>query len=71
MAPALALPAVALVVAAGMWLSLRAVPASDLDVLPARCRRRIRWWQRNAGWIYACCAVLAAAGVVGHFSGWP
>jgi hypothetical protein len=64
----LALLAIAVVVAAAMWLSLRVVPMSDLDVLPVRCRRRIRWWQLNAHWIYACCAVLAAGGLLTHLS---
>ena len=58
----------AVVVAAGMW-SLRVVAMSDLDGLPARCRRRIRWWQLNARWVYVCCAVVAAGATVTHFSG--
>jgi hypothetical protein len=51
-----------------MWLSLRAVPMSDLDVLPVRCRRRIRWWQLNARWLYVSCAALAAAAALTHVS---
>jgi hypothetical protein len=62
LSPALALLGIAAVVAAAMWLTLHAVPMSSLDVLPARCRRRITWWQLNARWVYACCVVLAVAG---------
>ncbi len=68
MSPALALLAIAVVVAAAMWLSLRVVPMSELDVLPVRSRRRIRWWQLNARWVYACCAVLAAGASFTHLS---
>ncbi|HZC54220.1 MAG TPA: hypothetical protein VE441_17225 [Mycobacterium sp.] len=68
MSPELALLAIAVVVATAMWLSLRAVPTSDLDVLPVRSLRRIRWWQLNARRIYACCAVLAATGLLAHIS---
>jgi hypothetical protein len=68
MSPALWLLAAAIVFAAAMWLSVHVVPISDLDVLPVRCRGRIEWWHRNARWAYACCAVLAAAALVTHFS---
>jgi hypothetical protein len=68
MSPALPLLAIAVVVPAAMWLSLRAVPMSDLDVLPVRCRRRIRWWQLNARWLYVSCAALAAAAALTHVS---
>ena len=67
MSPALWLLAIAIVSAAAMWLSVH-VPISDLDGLPVRCRRRIEWWQRNARWAYATCAVVAAAASVTHFS---
>ena len=68
MSPALWLLAAAVVFAAAMWLSVHVVPISDLDLLPVRCRRRIEWWQCNARKAYACCAVLAAAASVMHFS---
>ncbi len=68
MSPALALLAIAVVVAAAMWLSLRVVPMADLDVLPVRSRRRIRWWQVNARSVYACCLVLAAGASFTHLS---
>lgn len=68
MSAALALLAIAAVIAAAMWLSLRVVPMSDLDVLPVRCRRRIRWWQVNARWAYACCAVVAVGALLTHLS---
>jgi hypothetical protein len=68
MSPALALLAIAVVVPTAMWLSLRVVPMSDLDVLPVRCRRRIRWWQLNARWLYVGCAVIAAAAALTHVS---
>jgi hypothetical protein len=68
MSPALWLLAIAIVSAAAMWLSVHVVPISDLDGLPVRCRRRIEWWQRNARWAYATCAIVAAAAWVTHFS---
>ena len=68
MSPALWLLAIAIVFAAAMWLSVRVVPISDLEALPARCRRRIEWWQRNARWAYVSCAVLAAAASVTHLA---
>ena len=40
----LPLAAVALLVSAAMWLSLRATTGSDLTVLPAYCRKRVLWW---------------------------
>jgi protocatechuate 3,4-dioxygenase beta subunit len=68
MSPALWLLAIAIVSAAAMWLSVHVVPISDLDGLPVRCRRRIEWWQCNARWAYAICAIVAAAASVTHFS---
>jgi hypothetical protein len=67
MSPALWLLAIAVVVGVAMWLSLRAVP-SDLDGLPIGCRRRITWWQLNARWLYAGCAVLAMGAGLMHLS---
>lgn len=68
MSPALGLMAFAILIAAVTWLSLRLVPMSELDVLPARCRRRIRWYQVNARWVYLCCAALAAGAGLTHLS---
>lgn len=59
MSTGLVLPAIAVLIAAAMWVSLHVVPMTDLDALPARCRHRITWWQRNARWMYIACAVLA------------
>jgi hypothetical protein len=67
--PAIGLLAIAVVVAATMWLALAAVPRADLNVLPERLRRRIAWWQLHVRWIYACCAVVAAGASYTHFSG--
>lgn len=68
MSPALGLMALAILIAAVMWLSLRLVPMSELDVLPARSQRRIRWCQLNARWIYLCCAALAVGAGLTHLS---
>ena len=69
MTPAPGLFAIAVVVAASMWLALAAVPRADLNALPERFRRRITWWQLHVRWIYACCAVVAAGASYTHFSG--
>lgn len=68
MSPALGLMAFAILIAAVTWLSLRLVPMSQLDVLPSRCRRRIRWRQLNARWIYLCCAAFAIGAGLTHLS---
>jgi hypothetical protein len=68
MSIALSLLAIAVVSGAAIWTLVHVVPRSDLDVLPARCRCRVEWWQRNARWAYASCVVVAAAASVTHFS---
>ena len=50
---------VAFLVAAGMFATLRIAAASDLAMLPASCRRRLRWWQVNARTLYLGLAALA------------
>lgn len=59
--PALAILAIATLVSFGLWLSMRVAGLADLELLPARCRRRVRWWQGNARNVQLACAVVAAA----------
>jgi hypothetical protein len=56
--------AIALLVSAAMWLSLRVAATSDLAVLPASCRKRLQWWRLNARNIYLICGALAFATAV-------
>jgi hypothetical protein len=62
--PMFALTAIAVLVAAAMWLSLRSAASSDLGVLPASCRKRLLWWRMNARHVYYICAALALVTVV-------
>jgi hypothetical protein len=59
-----ALTAIALLVAATMWLSLRVAAISDLAVLPANCRKRLQWWRLNAKHVYLICATVGFSTVV-------
>jgi hypothetical protein len=68
MSPALALLTLAVLVAAAMWLSMRVISMSDLEVLPARCRERIMWWHLNVRWLYACCAIIAIGASAMHIA---
>jgi hypothetical protein len=56
--------AISTLVSAAMWCSLRMAAASDLAVLPASCRKRLRWWQMNARHVYLVCATLALVTVL-------
>jgi hypothetical protein len=56
--------AISTLVSATMWCSLRMAAASDLAVLPASCRKRLRWWQLNARNVYLVCAMLALVTVL-------
>jgi hypothetical protein len=57
--PAFALIAMSALVASALWLSLRAIAGAELEVLPARCRRRLMWWQRHYRPVYLGCAAAA------------
>lgn len=61
----MAILAIATLVSFGMWLSVRAAGLPEIELLPARCRRRVHWWQGNARYVQITCAVtaLAAAGM--------
>ncbi|HKC28046.1 MAG TPA: hypothetical protein VKB75_08530 [Jatrophihabitans sp.] len=63
MSAAFLLVALAALVAAATWIALHAIPMSDLDVVPTRCRHRIAWWHQHARWLYACCAAAAVLGL--------
>jgi hypothetical protein len=59
-----ALIAIATLVAAVTWLYLRAATVAELEILPARCRKRLRWCQRNNRYVYVGCLALALAAVL-------
>jgi hypothetical protein len=58
---ALAILAFATLVWFGVWLSVRAAGLAEIQLLPAHCRRRVRWWQSNARHVQIGCAVAACA----------
>jgi hypothetical protein len=58
-----AILALAALVSFGLWLSMRGASLEEVELLPARCRRRVRWWQRNAKCVQLACAVVAVAAV--------
>jgi hypothetical protein len=55
----LAILSLAALVSFGFWLSMRGARLAEVDLLPARCRRRVRWWQRNARYAQLACGVVA------------
>jgi hypothetical protein len=59
-----ALIAISILVAAYLWIFLRVAAVSELDVLPARCRRRLLWCQRNERRVYAGCIALASTALL-------
>jgi hypothetical protein len=58
---ALAILGIAILVSLGLWLSVRAAELANVELLPARSLRRVRWWQGNAKHVHIACAVLALA----------
>ena len=34
---------------------------ADVELLPARCLRRVRWWQGNARYVHLTCVIAAVA----------
>jgi hypothetical protein len=60
---ALAILALAALFSFGLWLSMRGASLEEVELLPARCRRRVHWWQRNARYAQLGCVVVAIAGV--------
>ncbi|MDX6253706.1 MAG: hypothetical protein QOJ11_40 [Frankiales bacterium] len=54
-----ALCAIAAMVPAGMWCTLRAAAAADLTVMPLRARRRLNSWQKHARQVYVGSGSLA------------
>lgn len=64
MPPTLALLGVGLLIAGSTWVALRSVPMSTLSALPDRYRRRYRWWQLNARYVYVVCTVLVAGALL-------
>lgn len=58
---AAALITLAATVAGGLWLARRATALAELDMLPARWRKRVLWWQSHHGPVYVGCALVALA----------
>ncbi|MGX7678118.1 hypothetical protein ACSMXN_04385 [Jatrophihabitans sp. DSM 45814] len=56
---AMAILAGAVLVSLGLWLAMLGARLADVQVLPAHCRRRVRWWQANAIYVQLCCAFVA------------
>jgi hypothetical protein len=52
---------IAALLSSGLWLATRAAGLADVEVLPARCLRRVRWWQGNARYVQSACAVIGIA----------
>jgi len=65
--PMTALIAVSALVAGALWLSLRAAATAELEILPARSRRRLQWWQSHHGPVYLACAAVAVAAGLAQF----
>jgi hypothetical protein len=65
----LAIFALAALVSLGLWLSMRGASLAEVELLPARCRRRVRWWQRNARYVQLSCVLVAVATVCVQVSG--
>ena len=68
MSAASTLAALAVLLAAAIWITLRGITTSDVPRMPVRCRRRIVWLQHNARWLYACCAAAAVLGAAASLS---
>jgi hypothetical protein len=58
---ALAILGIAIVISAGLWLSMRIAASASIDLLPARYRRRLQWWQGNGRTVQFACALVAVA----------
>ena len=59
---ALAILALAILVSAGMWLSVRAAGLAEIQLLPSHYRRRVQWWQSNARHVqFGCAAAVCVA----------
>jgi hypothetical protein len=65
----LAVVAIAALVSIGLWFAMRGAQLADVELLPARCRRRVRWWQANALHVQVGCGIVAAAAVGMQISG--
>jgi hypothetical protein len=61
---ALAIFAIAILISSGLWLSMRAAAVANLDLLPVRNRRRVRWWQQNSRHVQLGLAGLALTSVI-------
>lgn len=58
---ALAILGIAVVVSLAFWLSMRVAARAEMQLLPARYRRRVQWWQGNERNVqFACCLVAVA-----------
>jgi hypothetical protein len=59
---ALAIIGIGMVLSLGLWLSMRIASHTRTEMLPARCRRRIQWWQGNERIVQLGCAVAVISG---------
>jgi hypothetical protein len=59
---ALAIIGIAAVLSTGLWLSMRVASHTRMEMLPARCRRRIQWWQGNERIVQFGCALAVIGG---------
>jgi len=55
---AMAIFGIAFITSAGLWLSLRIAATASIDLLPARYRRRMQWWQGNGRTVQVACALV-------------
>jgi hypothetical protein len=63
---------IAVLFSLGLWLSMRAAALTATEILPARCRRRTRWWQANARhfqYVSIVVALVAVGVQVGSVAG--
>jgi hypothetical protein len=58
-----AIVVLASLIAAGSWASVRAARFAGVAALPGSCRRRLQWWQDNAGHIQLACTIAVAVAI--------
>jgi hypothetical protein len=59
----LAVVAVSVLSSLGLWLSLRVARFAQVELLPVRYRRRVRWWLSNAAHAQLGCLAVALVAV--------
>jgi hypothetical protein len=61
---AVALVGIAVLVALTQWMFTQTVTRVDVQLIPARCRRRVQWLVVNSAHIYLAAAGMTATVVV-------